>query len=380
VARLKKTRRPPLELQPPDRVEAIADEPTAAEMTLVFVGDILLGNSMQSALKQHGYRYPFEGTAPLLQKADLTIGNLEGSIAVRAPTTKGRWSQRMPPTPLEGLVWAGVDVVSLANNHVHDCGDEGVRETIAHLNDAGIGSFGAGGSERRARAPWFVTLRGVRVALLGGVGTGILLDRGTLGNSKTVEHRRRVILDDLTHAGGVIEMGTFLHTPRTLAEDVSAAKKRADLVVVSLHTGVVYYRPPYAEQVRLAEAAAKAGADLVIGHHAHFWQPAAFIDQMPVVYGVGNYTFGSHNYQADEGLIVRAVVSTETKRITRVELFPLATDNSNPLISYKPQLLGGESARIALEDLETWSRSLFNTRLEIKEDRAVLDVTARQNR
>jgi poly-gamma-glutamate capsule biosynthesis protein CapA/YwtB (metallophosphatase superfamily) len=377
VARLTRSPRPPYELQPLDRVAAIANEPGSDEMTLVFVGDIMLGHAMLPQLKRHGYRYPFEGTAPLLQQADLTVGNVEGAIAERAPTTKGRWSQKMSAAPLEGLVWAGVDTVSLANNHVHDCGDDGVRETIAYLEDAGIGWFGAGDSERQAREPWIVTVRGMRVALLGGVGTGMLLRHDWLKNSQTVARRRAVILDELTHSGGAIEMGTFLHTPETLAEDVAAAKKKADLVVVSLHMGVLHYRPPYIEQIRLAEAAAKAGADLVIGHHAHFWQPVAFVDNTPVVYGIGNYTFGFANERSDESLIVRAVVSTDTRRITRVELFPLVTDNEDPRVNFNPRLLRGESARIALEDLSSWSKTLFRTPLEIREDRAVLDVAGR---
>jgi poly-gamma-glutamate synthesis protein (capsule biosynthesis protein) len=341
-------------------------------MTMVFVGDIMLENADRAYLQAHGYSYPFAGTAALLQKADLAVGSVEGSIADVAPTTKGRWSQRMSSAALEGLVWAGFDAVSLGNNHVHDTGDDGLRETIAHLEQAGIGWFGAGRDARQARKPWIGEARGLRVALLGGVSTGMLLDADWLGDHKMIARRRRVILDELTHAGGAIAMGTFLHTPETLAESVAAAKKIADLVVVSLHMGVIYHRSPYVDQVRLARAAAKAGADLVVGHHAHFWQPVALIDRMPVVYGMGNYTFGYTNSKADEGLIVRAVVSTKTRRIIRVELFPIATNNRDYRIKFKPQILTGESARVALEDLNAWSERLCQTRLEIQEDRAVL--------
>ena len=162
---------------------------------------------------------------------------------------------------------------------------------------------------------------------------------------------------------------------RWRAESVAAAKKIADLVVVSLHMGVIYYRPPYIDQIRLAKAAAEAGADLVVGHHAHFWQPVALVARTPVVYGMGNYTFGSTNHRSDESLIVRAVVSTKTRRIIRVELFPIATDNRAPRIKFKPQILTGESARVALEDLSAWSERLYRTRLEIQEDRAVLRLS-----
>jgi poly-gamma-glutamate synthesis protein (capsule biosynthesis protein) len=356
-------------------VAAIADEPRPDEMTLVFVGDIMLDNAMHAVVAERGHDHPFAGTAPLLRQADLAVGNLEGSVADRAETTKGRWSQRMSSASLQGLVRAGIDAVSLANNHVHDCGDAGVRETIAHLDRAGIASFGAGASARQARAPRIVEARGLRVALLGGVSTSMLLDPDWLDDPAMIARRRRTILTELTHAGNAIEMGSHLHTPETLAEDVAAARKEADLVVVSLHMGVIHHRPPYVDQVQLAEAAAGAGADLVVGHHAHLWQPVALVGRTPVIYGVGNHAFGFDDRKADEGLIVRAVVSTRTRRITRVELFPLATDNADERIRYEPQLLGGESARVALEDLRAWSAKLCGTALEVRDGRAVLRLS-----
>ena len=153
---------------------------------------------------------------------------------------------------------------------------------------------------------------------------------------------------------------------------MAAAKRSADLVVVSLHMGVLYHRPPYRDQVLLAKAAAGAGADLVVGHHAHFWQPVALMGRTPVVYGVGNFAFGSSNPNADEGLIVRAVVSRKTRKITRVELFPTAIDNRR--VKYRTQLLKGRSAQTALEDLRAWSEKVCSTQLEVRAGRAVLHV------
>ena len=126
------------------------------------------------------------------------------------------------------------------------------------------------------------------------------------------------------------------------------------------------------EQIESTHEAYEAGASLVIGHHAHFWQPVAIFSGVPVVFGLGNYTFGFVGARSDESLIARAVVSTTSRRITRVELFPIATSMGDPRVEFRPRLLAGESARIALEDLGAWSESLFQPLLEIRKDRAVL--------
>lgn len=362
TANLHKPRRPRLELMPTSRVVAIGSESHPDEISLVFVGDILLGHAMTSHLARHGYHWPFKATAPLLQQADLTVANHEGSLLVRTDNPRDR-GQRAAPESVTGLLWAGIDAVSLANNHLRDYGDRGIRETIRHLEQAGIASFGVGEDAGRARAPWIFETRGFRIAVIGGISTSMLVRRP-----------RSQVLERFTHANSRVEMGTWLYTPETLAADVKAAKQTADLVVVSLHMGVIHYRPPYRDQVQLATAAAKAGADLVVGHQAHFWQPAALIQETAVVYGLGNYAFGFLDRLADESLIARAVVSRSTRRITRVELFPVATNNRDPRIAFQSKLMAGDSARVVLEDLRTWSREVCSTELEIKADRAVLHV------
>ena len=83
AAGLSKVRRPPYELLPPEQVAALADEPDADEMTMVFVGDIMLENDDRAHLRAHGYRYPFAGTAPLLQKAVFPLLVSPGTVRVK---------------------------------------------------------------------------------------------------------------------------------------------------------------------------------------------------------------------------------------------------------------------------------------------------------
>jgi len=146
------------------------------------------------------------------------------------------------------------------------------------------------------------------------------------------------------------------------------------VVVVNLHMGVRYWRPPFQQQEALAQAAADAGADLVIGHHAHFWQPVKMFGRMPAVYGIGNFAFGSSNPNADEGLLVRATFSTQTKRLKKVELFPTYIKNRSKQVKFQAKILKGRAAKAVLKDIRAWSEKLCQTDLDIKGDQIVIDV------
>lgn len=376
AAGMQKVARPKRSRVDPAQAAAIAAEPAEGEVSLVFVGDTMVGPAIRPFIEEHGATWPFAATAPLLQQADLAVGNLEG-VLVASTDKPHPWSQRADPSFAQALVWAGLDVVSLGNNHFADHGDAGVLETKGHLDAAGIGHFGVGGDPQAARAPWRGEVRGLRVALLGGIADSILLDPDWLEDPDKIARRHRDLVRAYTHEGGEVEQGAWLHSPESLAEDVRKAREVADLVIVDLHWGVILWRPPWPDQVALAEAATAAGADLVIGHHAHIWQPVALTNGRPVVYGLGNYVMGFADKQTAEGLVARAIVSERTRQITRVELFPLDTSNTPKRVAFRNPLLAGPRARVVLEDLAAWSRACCGTEVELRADRAVLHVPAR---
>lgn len=356
--------------------------PTGPEaLSIVVTGDIMLWDRLAELVGRLGYDYPFLGTMPLLKNADLTVGNLEGPLVAKAEQIPGRpYSYKVPPETVLGLTAAGFDVVSLANNHLLDCAEAGLQETIATLDKARIGWFGAGDSNEAARRPWIGQIKGVRVALIGGVSCEIYLGSArSFGNDEHWQRRLQLCKDHLTMIDGANTMGTFFYDPETLAQDVAAARAQADIVIVILHAGVRYWRPPHELQVALAQSAAKAGADLVIGHHAHIWQPVQMIGSVPVIYGIGNFAFGSGNRNADEGLLLRAIVQTDTKRLARVELFPTYIKNRDKQVNYQVRIFKDKAARDVLEDLRTWSKKLYGTDLTIVDDRIVIEIPKAKN-
>ena len=119
-------------------------------------------------IAEHGPGYPFEGTAQILRAADLTVGNLEGPVVSVAETRKGKYRYRVPPSTIQGLVeTGGFDLVSLANNHVTDCGRAGLSETISNLAARGVEAFGAGADRRSAQRPAIRQVGDAKVAFLG---------------------------------------------------------------------------------------------------------------------------------------------------------------------------------------------------------------------
>ena len=365
-----------VELYLPDELAPVAQPTGPDEVSVVVVGDILTWDRMKDLVTKDGYDYPFRGVAPLLKNADFTVGNLEGPLTKDAGlrSTKG-YFYKVPPETVQGLVDAGFDAVTLANNHLLDCNEQGLKDTMQVLDEAKIKWFGAGDSNEKAREPLIVEVKGLRIAMLGGISPEIYLPHPhNVGKKEYWQKRELLCKRHLTMLDDYNTMGTFIHSPKTLAEDVAKAKKKADVVMVNMHWGVRYWKPPYELQVALSEAAQKAGADIVVGHHAHFWQPVEMMGQMPAVYGIGNFAFGSRNPNADEGLLVRAVFSTESKKLSRVELFPTYIKNRDKKVNFQAKIFKGSYAQDVLRDISTWSKKLCNTDLTIAEDRIVIEL------
>ena len=341
------------------------------EQTIVMVGDVMTWDETATSIERSGPDYPFVATMPLLRSADLTIANLEGPIADRAPKVWGGWSYRVPSFTLAGLQHAGIDVVGLANNHAMDCGAAGLVETFEHLREFGLDFFGAGANRTEAAAPKVIQLGGLRLALVGLVtADSALYDEKAAQTGGAYANAMALCLDRFQATDD--RAGTIVATPDVARELIAASRRVADFVIAFVHWGVRYQRHPSALEQELGRVLVESGADLIVGHHAHFWQPVGTYRGVPIVYGTGNFAFGSNNWQADEALLVRAVI--KNRALDRVEFFPLAIRNANPLVHYQPKVLKGRSARNLLERLRQESRAL-GTELRLDEDRAVLNLS-----
>ena len=202
-----------------------------------------------------------------LSGADLTLANFENPVirdAVWHPdATTFTGDLRLMPV----LDQAGLDGVTLGNNHILDAGTSGLDETMEHLDDAGIAHAGAGMDLAEARKPMVFDLGGTKVGVLS------YLDVPSYGWAWATQ----------------TAPGTAPLLQNVMEEDIKRLRPRVDLIFVMPHWGKEYIATPEPRQVDLAHAALDAGADLVIGGHAHWPKGIEVYEGKPIFYGVGNF-------------------------------------------------------------------------------------------
>jgi poly-gamma-glutamate synthesis protein (capsule biosynthesis protein) len=258
--------------------EAAAPPPGAPEpvIELIFGGDVMLGRSLGEGILAYGTGYPFEFVAPLLSAAGLAFVNLEAPITERGQAAEKDFVFRAPPAAARSLAEAGLDVVSLANNHMLDYGLEGLFDTMSYLDRAGVKHAGAGAGEAAARTPLVIEADGVRLAFLAYVNT----PSDSLSGFSVA-----------ATAAGPDKPGVAWLTPESVREDVSRVAGSVDAVIVSMHAGPEYQEEPGPLQAAAARAAIDAGARLVIGHHPHVLQGIERYGDGLIVYSLGNFVF-----------------------------------------------------------------------------------------
>lgn len=286
---------------------AIAGSAAAEQaVTLAAVGDIQLGRGVGRMIEKEGPDYPFRMVAPLLRSADLTFGNLECALSEEGRPIPKQFSFKADPAAALGMAGAGFDLLSLANNHSMDCGREGLLETQAALAGRGIRSVGAGRDAAEAAAPVILEHGGLRIAFL----------------ARTMVAPEGVIYRE--DAPGVAALD-----PERIEDEVRAARRQADLVVVSLHWGIEYARQPQEEQRRLARRLVDAGACLVLGHHPHALQPVERYRGGLIAYSLGNFVFDA-GPKGRQGAILRCTLTAGG--VGSAELIPVAIREGRPAV------------------------------------------------
>ena len=301
--------------------------PTVEPVThLLFTGDIIPARCTYAKIMSLGgdFRRSYEPLHDMLNAADITIGTLDAT-ASDAVTPYGcieTFSLGAPAAAVEGIRYAGYDVISHAANHIKDCGieacgDRAELETDDNLRAAGIAAVGSGPDLAHARAPVVIARNGVHFAFLA--------------------------YDDIAdyyHATPDSPGSAPLDTA-TIAEDVGNARKVADVVIVIPHWGIEYTTPPSDRQREFARAAAAAGADMVVGNHPHWPQAHEVIGNTYVAYALGNFVFDQDwSLETQQGVLLDVTFTgkkvTET-RYTAVHIWE----------QYQPRLAdAAESAQI----------------------------------
>lgn len=275
--------------QEPPGDEAAVPEPPGPPVTIAFAGDIHAERASGAAL-----RAGLPSIRDVLGRADLTVVNVEMAITERGTPAPKQFNFRAPPSALASLKEAGVDVASLANNHGLDYGQEGLRDSLDAAASVGLPVVGLGLDEDSAYAPHLVTVHGQRIAVLGATQ---VLDSS--------------LQEAWTAGPGKPGMASAKRVER-LVQEVERASAQADTVVVYLHWGKERDACPLPRQEELARQLVDAGADVVVGGHAHVLLGGGYLDGAYVDYGLGNFVFGARSTEtARTGVLTVTVQAGE---------------------------------------------------------------------
>ncbi|MDD5605878.1 MAG: CapA family protein [Patescibacteria group bacterium] len=244
----------------------VADQP----VTVLAGGDVNLGRQTGQEILAGNIDYPFQNITGILQSADITFVNLESQLAdlngeTQSPTNEYRFAG--PPQGALALHNAGIDIVSIANNHMWDYGQERLQETINNLNAQEIVYVGADMLPENRFAAKILEVRGQKIAFL--AFTDLLN-----GYEKS----------------GADQYVAFGDEDACIAE-IKQVREFADWVLVSLHAGAEYTAKPTARTIELAHTFIDAGADAILGHHPHVPHPIEIYKDKPIFYSLGNFAF-----------------------------------------------------------------------------------------
>jgi poly-gamma-glutamate synthesis protein (capsule biosynthesis protein) len=259
--------------------------PPPAEITLAFAGDVHFTGRTRDLLADPASAVgPF---AQVLRSADFAMLNLETAVTEGGTPEPKTYLFRAPRSAYQAVKAAGVDLVSLANNHTLDYGQVGLADTLAAAQDAGIPYVGAGPDATAAYAAQLITVADQRLAVL--------------GFSQVHE-----LAQSWRATGDRPGIAMAFDADRAVAA-VQWARAQADLVIAYLHWGREGDRCPTAEMREFAELLAGAGADILVGTHAHVLLADGWLDDTYVHWGLGNFVWYSDSHSTDTGVLVLTV-------------------------------------------------------------------------
>lgn len=290
---------------------AEAPEDNDGKITISLIGDCSIGdsgqyvtyqNSYHTAVKEHGYDWPFSLVKDILAADDLTVANLEVCLTNRTAHADKVYYLKADPAHVQILKEGSIEVVNTVNNHCEDYRGQGYQDTLDTLDAAGILRFGSlrPGNQNGYDDLLVVDVKGIRI--------------GMIGFSYPQE-------SDLKRIGTRITR---------LKEE-----ENCDLVIVSLHWGRETYAQPTNGQMTYAKNIIDMGADVIYGHHAHVTQPIQLYQGKPILYNTGNFTFGTMSQVDPSTGIFQLTYSRDENgvQLNRLQVIPCRTQ---PSPDYRP--------------------------------------------
>ena len=330
-----------------DGVEDVVCTVTVSDtktITVSTLGDCTLGtdanfstaNSFNAYDEANGHDYFFKNVKSILEEDDVTFANLEGTFTTSNDRQDKQYAFKGDPDYTEILTDGSVEVVTLANNHSGDYGEQGLADTETALEEAGI-DYCIGDT---------ITVKevnGVKIAFI-----GIFVNYGT---------------DD---------------SENQLRSDIENAKKQgAELIITAFHWGSEKATQPDETQQSLAHIAIDCGADLVVGHHPHVLQGIEKYNGKYIAYSLGNFCFGGNSNPSDmDTMIFRQTFTISGDGAAEdddVTVIPCSISSDQGYNNYQPTPAEGEAAASIIARLNEYSAAYGVT---VADDGSVSSGTA----
>ena len=279
-------------------------------VTLAFAGDTNFNNQLGALRSSPGT--VLSAIAPTLSAADVTMLNLEAALGTGGSPQPKKFTFQVPAQAIDAVKAAGVDVVTMANNHGMDFGPVGFADSLRIERESGFPILGIGADDTEAYTPWVTEAKGQRIGFIG-------------ANDIFDDNLRSAWTAAPGHPG--LASAEEAHQER-LAQEVRTLRPEVDTLVVFLHYGTETQLCPNARQKELVELLTGAGADIVVGSHPHRLQGVGYHGQQFVAYSLGNFAFQANS---PEGAATGVLTVTATgRRIDGYTWTPAVIRNSIP--------------------------------------------------
>lgn len=298
------------------------------------VGDIMLGDlptnygfGIGSLIHKHGPRFPFEHCADLLRNADIVFGNLEAVLSAYDRKSRQLDSAilRGQPEAVEGLQYAGINIVSLANNHIMQHGQKALEETTRALDKAGIKYTGLAIPHINVANKAIFNVGGRHLCFLG-----------------YNQRPQQYFIDKPVYIAADLKQ---------IISDINLAQKESDIIIVSIHWGEEFVDCPASWQVELAHKIIDSGADIVLGHHSHTIQGIETYKGKPIAYSLGNFIFDMWQQRFRKTFVLELNISNGVD--ISCKAIPVEINER-----FQPVILGSDRAKTANDEIALLSSKI----------------------
>jgi len=255
--------------------------------TLTFVGDIMLSRDVGKIINKYNPEFPFLKIQDSISKADIAFANLESPISSRGEKLEKKYTFRADPKVIDGLNFAGFDVLSLANNHALDYGTIVLEDTLEILSENNMNYIGIKQESEINSDPLIIEKNGVKFAFLA--------------------------YYDIDHMKNVYKFNRdWYPQPRILNEeslikDIQNTKNKADIIIISFHWGDEYNFIHNKRQEKIAHLAIDNDANIIIGHHPHVLQEIEEYKEGLIAYSLGNFIFDQWSHEGVKDSVILEV-------------------------------------------------------------------------